>query len=95
MHLQKIESLDRAAAIAPWFSLRRPSCGPGFESQTHHLFLKKGLDFYRHVIQKHFRPFIFYNLAFTFVQDERFNLDVLRNEHFESYLYQNLNKRIS
>ena len=26
-----------AAAIAPWFSLRLPSYGPGFESQAHHL----------------------------------------------------------
>ena len=25
------------AAIAPWFCLRLPSCGPGFESQAHHL----------------------------------------------------------
>ena len=25
------------AAIAPWFRLRLPSCGPGFESQAHHL----------------------------------------------------------
>ena len=23
--------------IAPWFRLRLPSCGPGFESQAHHL----------------------------------------------------------
>ena len=28
---------DRAAAIAPWFCLYLPSCGPGFESQAHHL----------------------------------------------------------
>ena len=30
------------AAIAPWFRLRLPSCGPGFESQAHHqcFFLK-------------------------------------------------------
>ena len=26
-----------AAAIAPWLCLRLPSCGPGFESQAHHL----------------------------------------------------------
>ena len=26
-----------AAAIAPWFRLHLPSCGPGFESQAHHL----------------------------------------------------------
>ena len=26
----------RVAAIAPWFHLRLPSCGPGFESQAHH-----------------------------------------------------------
>ena len=26
-----------AAAIAPWFRLRLPFCGPGFESQAHHL----------------------------------------------------------
>ena len=25
------------ATIAPWFRLRLPSCGPGFESQAHHL----------------------------------------------------------
>ena len=25
------------AAIAPWFRLRLPSCGPGFESLAHHL----------------------------------------------------------
>ena len=25
------------AAIAPWFRLHLPSCGPGFESQAHHL----------------------------------------------------------
>ena len=25
------------AAIAQWFRLRLPSCGPGFESQAHHL----------------------------------------------------------
>ena len=25
------------AAIAPWFHLRLPYCGPGFESQAHHL----------------------------------------------------------
>ena len=25
------------AAIAPWFHLRLPSCGPGFDSQAHHL----------------------------------------------------------
>ena len=25
------------AAIAPWFHLRLPFCGPGFESQAHHL----------------------------------------------------------
>ena len=25
------------AAIAPWFRLRLPSCGPGFESQAHYL----------------------------------------------------------
>ena len=25
------------AAIAPWFRLGLPSCGPGFESQAHHL----------------------------------------------------------
>ena len=27
------------AAIAPWFRLRLPSCGPGFESQAHHQFV--------------------------------------------------------
>ena len=27
----------RGAAIAPWFHLRLPSCGPRFESQAHHL----------------------------------------------------------
>ena len=25
------------AAIAPWFRLRLPFCGPGFKSQAHHL----------------------------------------------------------
>ena len=25
------------AVIAPWFRLRLPSCGPGYESQAHHL----------------------------------------------------------
>ena len=25
------------AAIAPWFRLRLPSCGPGFKSQAYHL----------------------------------------------------------
>ena len=25
------------AAIAPWFCLRLPFCGPGFQSQAHHL----------------------------------------------------------
>ena len=25
------------AAIAPWFHLRLPSCGPWFKSQAHHL----------------------------------------------------------
>ena len=25
------------AAIAPWFCLRLPSCGPGFKSQAHQL----------------------------------------------------------
>ena len=25
------------AAIAPWFRLHLPSCGPGFESRAHHL----------------------------------------------------------
>jgi len=28
---------DRVAAIAPWFRLRLPSCGPGFDSQALHL----------------------------------------------------------
>ena len=27
----------RVAAIALWFGLRLPSCGPGFKSQAHHL----------------------------------------------------------
>ena len=26
---------DPVAAIAPWFRLRLPFCGPGFESQAH------------------------------------------------------------
>ena len=26
----------KVAAIAPWFRLRLPSCGPRFESQAHH-----------------------------------------------------------
>ena len=29
----------QVAAIAPWFCLRQPSCGPRFESQAHHLHL--------------------------------------------------------
>ena len=28
---------DLVAAIAPWFRLHLPSCGPGFDSQTVHL----------------------------------------------------------
>ena len=28
---------SQVAAIAPWFHLGIPSCGPGFESQAHHL----------------------------------------------------------
>ena len=28
----------RVAAIAPWFRLRLPSCGPGFDSQALHLY---------------------------------------------------------
>ena len=37
------------AAIAPWFCLRLPSCGPGFESQAHHpcFFQFVLLKFYR------------------------------------------------
>ena len=31
--------LSWVAAIAPWFHLRLPSCGPRFESQAHHLSL--------------------------------------------------------
>ena len=30
------KKLGCVAAIAPWFRLRLPSCGPGFESQAHH-----------------------------------------------------------
>ena len=29
--------MNWVAAIAPWFHLHLPSCGPGFESQAHHL----------------------------------------------------------
>ena len=31
------KTYHRVAAIAPWFHLRLPSYGPGFESQVHHL----------------------------------------------------------
>ena len=37
------------AAIAPWFRLRLPSCGPGFESQAHHL------GFFQFVLLKIYR----------------------------------------
>ena len=37
MQLFRLTAHHRAAAIAPWFRLRLPSCGPGFESQVHHL----------------------------------------------------------
>ena len=37
------------AAIAPWFRLRLPSCGPGFESQALHLW------FYQFVLLKLYR----------------------------------------
>ena len=32
-----LQTVFQVAAIAPWFCLRLPSCGPGFESQVHHL----------------------------------------------------------
>ena len=35
------------AAIAPWFRLRLPSCGPGFESQALHLRFFQLLKLYR------------------------------------------------
>ena len=39
-----LDKLGLVAAIAPWFRLRLPSCGPGFESQAHHLrFFQFGL----------------------------------------------------
>ena len=34
---QQTFSILGVAAIAPWFCLRLPSCGPRFESQAHHL----------------------------------------------------------
>ena len=37
------------AAIAPWFCLRLPSCGLGFESQAHHLL------FFQFVLLKMYR----------------------------------------
>ena len=36
-------------AIAPWFCLRLPSCGPGFKSQAHHL------SFFQFVLLKLYR----------------------------------------
>ena len=41
--------MQRVAAIAPWFCLRLPSCGPGFESQAHHL------RFFQFVLMKLYR----------------------------------------
>ena len=35
------------AAIAPWFRLRLPSCGPGFKSQALHLRFFQLLKLYR------------------------------------------------
>ena len=35
--LNDLNNVTRVAAIAPWFCLHLPSCGPGFESQAHHL----------------------------------------------------------
>ena len=37
------------AAIAPWFRLRLPSCGPWFKSQAHHL------SFFQFVLLKLYR----------------------------------------
>ena len=37
------------AAIAPWFRLCLPSCGPGFKSQAHHL------HFFQFVLLKLYR----------------------------------------
>ena len=38
VNFYRCKVFDRVvAAIAPWFHLRLPSCGPGFESQAHHL----------------------------------------------------------
>ena len=39
----------RVAAIALWFHLRLPSCGPGFKSQAHHL------CFYQFILLKLYR----------------------------------------
>ena len=37
------------AAVAPWFRLRLPSCGPGFKSQVHLLrFLKNAFGIFFH-----------------------------------------------
>ena len=35
--VKKLAYEEWAVAIAPWFRLSLPSCGPGFESQGHHL----------------------------------------------------------
>ena len=45
------------AAIAPWFCLRLPSCGPGFESQAHHLYFFQfaSLKLYRENNEKRVR----------------------------------------
>ena len=48
----------RVAAIAPWFRLRPPSCGPGLESQALHLRFKKTNRYnyfhYQVDVMKHF-----------------------------------------
>ena len=37
VYIDDIIRMIMVAAIAPWFRLRLPSCGPRFESQAHHL----------------------------------------------------------
>ena len=47
--LNKLNLTNEVAAIALWFHLRLPSCGPGFESQVHHL------HFFQFVLLKLYR----------------------------------------
>ena len=37
LSLYLLSMKEKEAVIAPWFHLRLPSCGPGFESQANHL----------------------------------------------------------